>query len=622
MSEDSPLTSSTSKLAVVLILFLVLFLALSQWDETLFNPQMLKYDQFLRLLSQRQLSQVVLSGDWIEGKALRIPQREPLAFRTPRLEDPSLISRLESSQVDFAGRGAEAHREFYRGVAWFFVIGLMLSFWVFMLRRVGSAMQPSSLMQMSRSRARVYSELKPQVRFADVAGVDEAKAELEEVVHFLREPKKYQILGGRMPKGVLLVGPPGTGKTLLARAVAGEAGVPFFSMNGSEFVEMFVGLGAARVRDLFAQARERLPSIIFIDELDALGRARGMSMHSGGPHEEKEQTLQQLLAEIDGFDSSQGVILLAATNRPEVLDPALLRAGRFDRRILVDRPDRKGRAEILQLHLRKVRMETQFDVAALASLTTGFSGADLAHLVNEAALAATRRGAERVAYTDALQALERVVAGTERKSRILTPAERLRVAYHEMGHAVVALALGQTEVIHKMSIIPRGLHALGYTLSIPKEDQYLFRKKELELKLAVALGGRASEVEFLGESSTGARDDLEKVTEIARSMVTLYGMSEEVGLGVYSQANEGMLGGGPHLARLDYSEGTAQQIDSAMKRIIERASHSARIVIQSYPEMIKEGVQVLLREETLNEHQLHEIWLKHQDSSPARRLIS
>src|SRR5437762_5507348 len=417
---------------------------------------------------------------------------------------------------------------------------------------------------------------------------------------------RYGRLGGRVPKGVLLVGPPGTGKTLLARAVAGEANVPFFSINGSEFVEMFVGVGAARVRDLFEQARQKAPCIIFIDELDALGRARG-SYPWGGGHDEKEQTLNQLLSELDGFDSRIGMILLAATNRPEILDPALLRAGRFDRQVLVDRPDKIGRVQILQVHGRKIRMSPDVDLETVASLTPGFTGADLANLVNEAALLATRRGAEEVTLADFTAAMERIVAGLEKRNRLLNPHEREVVAHHEMGHALVALSLPGTDKVHKVSIIPRGIGSLGYTIQRPTEDRFLMTRQELENKMAVLLGGRAAEHIIFNENSTGAADDLVKVTDIARSIVTRYGMSAELGQVVDEKAQHSYLGG-PEQAQMPaergYSEATAREIDSAVKSIVDAAFRRTVNLLRAQREVLERGARLLLQKETLDEADL------------------
>ena len=463
---------------------------------------------------------------------------------------------------------------------------------------------------MARARRRVYVETDTKVTFADVAGVDEAKDELKEVVAFLRDPAGYGRLGGRMPKGVLLVGPPGTGKTLLAKAVAGESGVPFFSISGSEFVEMFVGVGAARVRDLFEQARQKAPAIIFIDELDALGRARGIGPFSGG-HDEKEQTLNQLLVELDGFDSSSGVVLLAATNRPEILDPALLRAGRFDRQVLVDRPDKTGRVQILNVHLRKAYLAPDVDPEQIAALTPGFTGADLANLVNEAALVATRRRAEAVTMTDFNEAVERIVAGLEKRNRLLNPKEREVVAYHEMGHALVALALPGSDVVHKVSIIPRGIGALGYTIQRPTEDRFLMSREELENKMAVLLGGRAAEWVVFGNLTTGAADDLRRVTDLARSMVTRYGMSTALGPIAYEQERGSMLGsmqssfGFPE--QRDYGEVTATTIDDEVRSIVQAAFERTVALLKERREVLEVAARRLLEKETLNEHELLEL---------------
>jgi cell division protease FtsH len=441
-----------------------------------------------------------------------------------------------------------------------------------------------------------------KTRFDDVAGVDEAKAELQEVVSFLKDPKRYGRLGARMPKGVLLVGPPGTGKTLLAKAVAGEAGVPFFSISGSEFVEMFVGVGAARVRDLFEQARQKAPAIIFIDELDALGRARAAGGAMGG-HDEKEQTLNQLLVELDGFDPSVGIVLLAATNRPEVLDPALLRAGRFDRQVLVDRPDRQGRVQILRVHTQKVTLAPEVNLEQVAALTPGFTGADLANLVNEAALAATRRGAAAISTEDFNVAVERIVAGLEKKNRLLNPREREIVAHHELGHALVASALPGADPVHKISIIPRGIGALGYTIQRPTEDRYLMTREELENKMAVLLGGRAAEHLVYGHFSTGAADDLSRTTDIARSMITRYGM--DVGLGPVTWESEPnvFLGQVAGTTRL-YGEETAREIDVAIRRIVEAQFQRARAILARNRPLLEEAARTLLAKETLADAEL------------------
>ena len=452
-----------------------------------------------------------------------------------------------------------------------------------------------------------------------MAGVDEAKEELKEIVEFLKKPEEYGRLGAHVPKGILLVGPPGTGKTLLATAVAGEAAVPFFSINGSEFVEMFVGVGAARVRDLFEQAHRTAPCIIFIDELDALGRARGAGPLGGG-HDEKEQTLTQLLSELDGFDTKQGIVLLSATNRPEILDPALLRAGRFDRQILVDRPDKVGRAAILGIHVRPVSIADEVALDEVAALTDGFSGADLANLVNEAAIVATRRSASEITMDDFTSAIERIVAGLEKKSRILNPYERKLVAYHETGHALVTLALQGTDTVHKISIIPRGIGALGYNIQRPTEDRYLMTSDELKDKMTSLLGGRAAEVLIFDKLSTGAADDLDKATDIARSMVTRYGMDETLGLATYADEPSPYLGdiGIPRLQMHSYSEQTAAEIDKAVQVLISEAFERATDILSRNHTMLQETAEKLLEQETLSGDELPTpIWQRQDNSALA-----
>jgi cell division protease FtsH len=460
-------------------------------------------------------------------------------------------------------------------------------------------------MSIGKSRAKIYVENKTGVSFKDVAGVEEAKAELQEVVEFLKDPKKYGRLGARVPKGVLLVGPPGTGKTLLARAVAGEAGVAFFSISGAEFVEMFVGVGAARVRDLFEQARQKAPAIIFIDELDALGRARGAGAIGG--HDEREQTLNQLLVELDGFDPSTGLVLLAATNRPEILDPALLRAGRFDRVVLVDRPDKKGRLQILEVHARKVKLAPGVDLEKIAAATPGFSGADLANLVNEAALLATRRGADAVSAADFNEAIERMIAGLEKRNRVLNEKERRVVAHHELGHALVAMALPGTDPVHKISIIPRGVAALGYTLQRPTEDRFLMTREELENKMAVLLGGRAAEEVMFEHLSTGAANDLAKVTEIARSMVMRYGMVKALGHVAYEEERPPFLGGPLPTGHREYSEETAREIDIAVRQIVDGTYQKAVSILRRERAALEQWALKLLEKETLVESELEEL---------------
>ncbi len=478
--------------------------------------------------------------------------------------------------------------------------------WIYFMKKMASKNSPGgSLMSVGKSKAKVYVEKNTGKTFKDVAGVDEAKQELEEIVDFLKDSEKYGRLGGRMPKGVLLVGPPGTGKTLLAKAVAGEAGVPFFSISGSEFVEMFVGVGAARVRDLFDQARKSSPCIIFIDELDALGKSRGSNNMYGG-NDEKEQTLNQLLTEMDGFETKEGIILLGATNRPEILDPALLRAGRFDRQVLVDRPDKTGRLQILRVHIDKIKYNKEMDLEQVASLTTGFTGADLENLVNEAALVATRKEKEVVELEDFTQATERIIAGLEKRNRILNEFERTVVAHHEMGHAIMGMALKSVERVHKISIIPRGMGALGYTIQRPTEDRFLMRKEELEAKICVLLGGRAAEMVIFGHLSTGASDDLAKATDIARGMVTRYGMVQSLGHVSLERSQSQFLGDqGPKSH--DYSERTAREIDEAVKLIVENAYQRTLTILENNRKLLETSAQLLLEKETLEGEDLDHI---------------
>jgi cell division protease FtsH len=484
------------------------------------------YTQFEKLLSNDQISKVSVSQNYIQGTLKKPLPNGKKDFYTTRV-DPQLAGKLAVHNVVVTG--VQSSGLIQEILSWVIPLGAFYLLWMFFFRRVAEKQGLGGLMSIGKSHAKVYVEKDTKTTFKDVAGVDEAKPELAEVVAFLKDPKSYGRLGARSPKGILLVGPPGTGKTLLARAVAGEAGVPFFSISGSEFVEMFVGVGAARVRDLFEQARKAAPCIIFIDELDALGRSRSPGAFGGGL-DEKEQTLNQLLAELDGFDPRSGVILLAATNRPEILDPALLRAGRFDRQVLVDRPDRAGRLAILKVHIGQVKLVPDVDLDTIAGLTTGFTGADLANLVNEAAIVATRRNADAVDLDDFTAAIERIVAGLEKKSRVLSQEERRRVAYHEMGHALVASSLPGVDPVQKVSIIPRGVGALGYTMQRPTEDRFLLIESDLKNRVAVLMGGRAAELLiFEGEVSTGAADDLQRATEIAFEMVTHYGMDKTVG---------------------------------------------------------------------------------------------
>jgi len=565
------------------------------------------YSEFRKLLADGKLSEVVVVGDRIEA-ALKEPDKGASRVVTTRV-DADLAEELARHGVTYSAR--RESRVLATVLSWVVPVLLFFALWVFLMRRLGAAGGAGGgLLSIGKSKAKVYVETGVKVRFGDVAGVEEAKGELSEIVAFLKDPAAYGRLGARMPRGVLLVGPPGTGKTLLARAVAGEAGVPFFSISGSEFVEMFVGVGAARVRDLFEQARQKAPCIIFIDELDALGRARNPAAGFGG-HDEKEQTLNQLLVELDGFDPRSGIVLLAATNRPEVLDPALLRAGRFDRQVLVDRPDRRGRAEIFRVHLRNVTAGPDVDPEDVAALTPGFTGADLANLVNEAALGATRRGADSVSRSDVLAAIERLVAGLERKNRILNPEERRIVAYHEMGHALVAAALPGSDPVHKVSIIPRGIGALGYTIQRPTDDRYLMTRSELENKMAVLLGGRAAEHVVFGHWSTGAADDLAKVTGIARGMVTRYAMVPELGPVAWEDDPPAFLPGPPFgTARRPHSEETARAVDRAVRDLVQSAFTRATGILEHNRSLLEEAAQALLAEEALDEAKLAPILVR------------
>jgi cell division protease FtsH len=521
---------------------------------------------------------------------------------TVRVEDPELTQFLEAAGIPY--RGEVTSNWLPTILSWVVPVLLFFLVWSFLINKMGGA-GGSGLMQIGKSKAKVFIEQKTGVTFADVEGIDEAKEELVEVVEFLKNPSKYQRLGGHIPKGVLLLGPPGTGKTLLARAVAGEAGVPFFSISGSDFVEMFVGVGAARVRDLFAQAVKHAPSIIFIDELDALGKARGMNILAS--HDEREQTLNQLLAEMDGFEPNQGVIIMAATNRPEILDAALLRPGRFDRQVLVDRPDLKGREKILRLHAKKVTLSPAVDLGVIAAKTPGFVGADLANIVNEAALLAARQGKEAVEMADLDEAIARVIAGLQKKSRIISPKEKQTVAYHESGHAIVAELVPGADPVEKISIIPRGVAALGYTQQLPTEDRYLMTRSELLARIHVLLGGRVAEEIIFGDISTGAQNDLQKATEIARTMVTQFGMSEKVGLvSLEGQRTPLFLPIPTHVPK-EYSEETAHLVDIEVKRILSETHEKVTEILIARRQALEDLAKLLLEKEIIERPQLQEI---------------
>jgi len=570
------------------------------------------YSQFEQLLDDNKIATVLVGPDTIQGKLKNpLPDQKSL-FYTVRV-DPNLTDRLKAHGVTITG--APTNNVLSTIISWVLPIFVFYLIWTYGFRRMAERQGLGGLMTIGKSRAKVYVETDTKVTFRDVAGVDEAKSELQEIVAFLKDPKSFGRLGARIPKGILLVGPPGTGKTLLARAVAGEAGVPFFSISGAEFVEMFVGVGAARVRDLFEQARKAAPCIIFIDELDALGRSRMPGAFGG--YDEKEQTLNQLLAELDGFDPTIGVILIGATNRPEVLDPALLRPGRFDRQVLVDRPERSGRLAILKVHVAKIKLAANVDLDQIAALTVGFTGADIANLVNEAAIVATRRNADAVGLDDFTAAIERIVAGLEKKSRILTPADRRRVAYHEMGHALVASSLPGVDPVHKVSIIPRGVGALGYTIQRPTEDRFLLGRQDLENRIAVLMGGRASEnLVFNGEISTGAADDLQRATEIAFEMVTRYGMDSTLGPRTYAPPPQPFLTGS-RTARVEAADMTEREIDVAVRDIVTAAGTRAGEILQTRRTDLEDGAKLLLAQETLTSDQFPAIRPTHGQAAAA-----
>jgi cell division protease FtsH len=579
-------------------------LALFQLFVTpIFNPVEIPYSQFKNDIANGKVAEVSISTDIIHGrmKPEAGGDEKGRAFDTVRVEDPDLVRDLMTSHVKVAG---VIESTFLRQVlSWVIPVAIFFGLWFFLMRRLGQGQ--GGFMTIGQSKAKIYMEKEVKDTFEDVAGVDEAKEELNEVIEFLKTPEKFGRLGGKIPKGILLVGPPGTGKTLLARAVAGEAGVTFFSISGSEFVEMFVGVGAARVRDLFVKAKEKAPCIIFIDELDALGKARGI-----GPmaHEEREQTLNQLLVEMDGFDPRVGVILMAATNRPEILDPALLRAGRFDRHVLVDRPDKNGRLAILKIHARNVPIDSASDLEVIAAMTPGFVGADLANIINESALLAVRRSKDKVGLSELQEAVERVIAGLEKKNRVLNKAERERVAHHEIGHALVALAIPGSDAVQKISIIPRGIAALGYTLQLPTEDRFLMTQSELQNRIAVLLGGRMAEDVIFHEISTGAQDDLVKATQIAKSMVKTYGMSEKLGQVAFDpERHPFLMPTGPSPTTGDYSEETSREIDCEVRRIIDEQTGRVKTILSKQQGVLRRAAAVLLEKETITGEELKAI---------------
>ncbi len=557
------------------------------------------YSEFLTLLKEGKVTELAITENQIQGRLKPEGQGgEPgQPFKTVRV-DPELSALLEKYNVNFKGEiQSTVLRDLF---SWIFPIALFIGIWYLFMKKMAG--QQPGFMSLGKNKAKIYMENELNVTFEDVAGVDEAKAELVEIIEFLKDPARFTELGGKLPKGVLLVGPPGTGKTLLAKAVAGESHVPFFSLSGSEFVEMFVGLGAARVRDLFVQAKQKAPCIIFIDELDALGKARGFGAMGG--HDEREQTLNQLLVEMDGFDPKAGVILVAATNRPEILDPALLRPGRFDRHILVDRPDKNGREEILKVHLKNIKIPKNLDVERLAAMTPGMVGADLANLVNEAALLAVRRKKKKVSMSEFEEAVERIVAGLEKKNRLINVKERETVAYHELGHAIVALSMPGADPVQKISIIPRGIAALGYTMQVPTEDRFLMRRTELYGKIATLLGGRASEELIFEDISTGAHNDLAKATDIARSMVKEYGMSEKLGQVYFARERKPLFLDAGLQPSTEYSESTAELIDQEVRSIISQQYAKAQEILKDKKEVLMKGAELLLEKEKIDGEEL------------------
>jgi cell division protease FtsH len=572
-------------------------LLLQPYLSSVMTVKTIPYSQFLQLLKENKITEIAISVNQIQGKMKTgTDAKIEEAFKTVRV-DNDLSKLLEQYNVTFKG---EIQSTFLPLIfSWIFPIALLFGVWYFFNKRMAGQ---SNFMTIGKNKAKIYMQDDLNVTFNDVAGVDEAKQELVEVIEFLRQPDKYTQLGGKMPRGILLVGPPGSGKTLLAKAVAGESHVPFFSMSGSEFVEMFVGLGAARVRDLFVQAKQKAPCIIFIDELDALGKARGLGMTGG--HDEREQTLNQLLVEMDGFDPQLGVILMAATNRPEILDPALLRPGRFDRHVLVDRPDKKGRKEILKVHLKGIKTDASLDIEKIANMTPGMVGADLANLVNEAALLAVRRDKQTVSMSEFEEAVERVMAGLEKKNRLINPQEREIVAYHELGHALVALSLPGTDPVQKISIIPRGIAALGYTMQVPTEDRFLMKKTELLNKIASLLGGRAAEQIVFNDISTGAHNDLARATDIARSMVKEYGMSPKVGQIYFAKEKRPAFMDLGLPSSEEYSDATAELIDQELKQIIDEQYAKALEILGTKRPVMEKVAKILLEKEKITGDEL------------------
>jgi cell division protease FtsH len=582
--------------------FLIALLLITYLQQYFLFPKVetISYSQFKQEVAQGTVDKLTIGPENITGTLKEKDKKAGKPFITIRVDDPNLVKDLDEHTVDYSGH---YESKFLSSIlSWVLPIAIMILIWRYAMKKMGPGM---GVMSFAKSKAKLFAENETKVTFADVAGIDEAKAELQEVVEFLKSPEKFQKLGGRIPKGVLLVGAPGTGKTLLAKAVAGEAKVPFFSISGSEFVEMFVGVGASRVRDLFSQATGQAPCIIFIDELDALGKARGMNVFGG--NDEREQTLNQLLVEMDGFESNKGVIIMAATNRPEILDPALLRPGRFDRQVMIDRPDINGREAILKIHSRHVLLGPDVDLRKIAALTPGFVGADLANLVNEAALLAARKDKETVDSAEFDEAVDRVVGGLEKKNRVINPKEKEIVAFHESGHAIVAESVQYADPVNKISIIPRGVAALGYTQQRPTEDRYLMTRAELSDRLAVLLGGRVAEELVFGDISTGAQNDLQRATDIARSMVAEYGMSDLLGPVTYERPRQPMFLPENYAPGKTYSETRATQIDEEISSVMEKAQERARNILTERRKVLDDLARLLTEKEMVQGEELRKM---------------
>ena len=592
--------------------FIIAFVAMVAINSYLFKAEVknVPYSEFKELIAKGKIGDIVIDTETLQG-TLTLDDGKKTKFLTSRVEDSELVKDLQKYNIKFAGY--YENKIFKAIISWVLPFAIIFLIWNLLMRKMGGA--PSSVLNFGKSRGKIYGEDEIKITFQDVAGVDEAKVELQEIIEYLKTPQKFMSLGGKIPKGILLVGPPGTGKTLLAKAVAGEAKVPFFSMSGSDFVEMFVGVGASRVRDLFAQAQQKAPCIIFIDELDAIGKARGMNPLSS--NDEREQTLNQLLSEMDGFDTKAGVIIMAATNRPEILDPALLRPGRFDRHVLVDRPDITGREAILNVHIKGVKLAEEVDLKVVAARTPGFVGADLANLVNESALLAARKGKSSVGMEEFEEAIDRVIAGLEKKSRVMNKKEKEIVAFHETGHALMAEFLETTDQVHKISIIPRGISALGYTLQLPTEDRYLMTEKELRDRLCVLLGGRVAEEVIFGEASTGAHNDLGRATDIARSMVKEYGMSKKLGYVTFERERKPLfMDLGPSFGGAkDYSEETAREIDDEIKGIVDEAREKVQTMLSEKKSLLHKVARTLLEKETIEGNELRELISNHSNES-------